>query len=84
MVITAQVPAVMLRAGRASSANGGGETITVASLFHGGGVLDNAVHAGLERAGVTSYVKVAVELESKYLESSLASNTICSKQILFV
>lgn len=51
-----------------------GKPLTVCSLFHGGGVLDNAIHAGLERAGVKSYVKVAVELEGKYLESSLTNN----------
>ncbi|MDH0477387.1 DNA cytosine methyltransferase [Aeromonas caviae] len=51
-----------------------GKPLTVCSLFHGGGVLDNAIHSGLARAGVKSYVKVAVELESKYLESSLKNN----------
>ena len=76
MVITAQVSSsdAKERVERLQRKLATGEAITVASLFHGGGVLDNAVHAGLERAGVTSYVKVAVELESKYLESSLANN----------
>ena len=44
------------------------------SLFHGGGVLDKAIHAGLSKAGVDSFVEVVVELEESYLESSLRNN----------
>lgn len=51
-----------------------GVPLDVCSLFHGGGVLDKAVHRGLAGAGVKSRVAVAVELESKYLESSLNNN----------
>lgn len=51
-----------------------GEPLDICSLFHGGGVLDKSVHAGLAGAGVKSRVAVAVELESKYLESSLNNN----------
>lgn len=51
-----------------------GEPLKVASLFHGGGVLDLSVHKGLARAGVNSYVKVVSERESDYLESSLKNN----------
>lgn len=50
------------------------EPLTVCSLFHGGGVLDTAMHAGLARSGIDSYCKVAVELEGKYLDSSLQNN----------
>lgn len=46
----------------------------VVSLFHGGGVLDKAMHSGLQRAGVNSFVQVGVEVESEYLESSLRNN----------
>ena len=46
----------------------------VASLFHGGGVLDHALHSGLARSGVSSFVQVAVELEAKYLETSMRNN----------
>lgn len=51
-----------------------GEPLAVASFFHGGGVLDHALHSGLARAGTSSFVQVAVELEQKYLESSLKNN----------
>jgi len=44
------------------------------SLFHGGGVLDRAIHSGMARAGVGSYVQVAVEIERKYLDLSLERN----------
>lgn len=50
------------------------QPLAVASLFHGGGVLDRALHTGLAKAGVDSWVQVAVELEEKYLESSLRNN----------
>lgn len=48
--------------------------LAVHSLFHGGGVLDTAIHAGLAKAGVGTFVQVAVELERKYLDMSLESN----------
>jgi len=51
-----------------------GEALSVCSLFHGGGVLDKAVHAGLRKSGINSAITVAVEMESKYLDSSLANN----------
>lgn len=51
-----------------------GKPLSVASLFHGGGVIDLALHKGLHDAGIKSKVAVAVELESKYLDSSLRNN----------
>lgn len=51
-----------------------GEALRVASLYHGGGVLDSAMHEGLERAGVTSYCKLMSEIESAYVESTLTNN----------
>lgn len=53
-----------------------GKPLAVASLFHGGGVLDRALHSGLLRAGVKSFVQVGVELEPEYLDSSLRNNTM--------
>lgn len=50
------------------------EPLTVCSLFHGGGVLDKALHSGLANAGVKSTVAVAVEIEAQYLDSSLRNN----------
>lgn len=51
-----------------------GKPLDCCSLFHGGGVVDKAIHAGLKSAGVKSRIAVAVEIESNYLESSLANN----------
>ncbi len=51
-----------------------GEPLATCSLFHGGGVIDSAIHKGLESAGIDSKIAVAVELEGKYLDSSLTNN----------
>lgn len=51
-----------------------GEPLAVHSLFHGGGVMDTALHDGLQRAGIQTQVQVAVELERKYLDASIANN----------
>ena len=51
-----------------------GQKLATLSLFHGGGVLDRAIHSGLHKAGVGSFVQVGVELEDVYLESSLRNN----------
>jgi len=48
--------------------------IGVCSLFHGGGVKDKALHDGLRRAGVNSFVQVAVEQDSRYINASLRNN----------
>lgn len=50
------------------------EKLAVGSLFHGGGVLDKAMHSGLMAVGVASFVMVAVEMESVYLDASLRNN----------
>ncbi len=51
-----------------------GDSLDVCSLFHGGGILDKAIHSGLGMAGVKSHIEIAVEIEAAYLESSLANN----------
>lgn len=51
-----------------------GGTLRVGSLFHGGGVLDRALHEGFAEAGIRTKVGAAVELEGKYLDASLANN----------
>ncbi|MBJ2213970.1 MULTISPECIES: DNA cytosine methyltransferase [Pseudomonas] len=51
-----------------------GEPLSVISLFHGGGVLDKAMHHGLQRGGLDSFVKVGVELEGNYIDASLVNN----------
>lgn len=49
--------------------------LAVLSCFHGGGVLDSALHSGLARQGVNSFIQVGIELESDYLDSSLRNNS---------
>lgn len=51
-----------------------GQPLRVASLYHGGGVLDSAVHEGLDMSGVSNYCKLMSEIESAYAESSLTNN----------
>lgn len=51
-----------------------GAKLAVCSLFHAGGVMDKALHHGFELGGLTSFVKVAVELSSVYLSASLRNN----------
>jgi DNA (cytosine-5)-methyltransferase 1 len=51
-----------------------GKPLKVCSLFHGGGILDKAVHQGLSEAGIASKLAIAVEIEGKYLDSSLRNN----------
>jgi DNA (cytosine-5)-methyltransferase 1 len=51
-----------------------GEPLSTVSIFHGAGVLDKAVHKGLQRSKLASYVKVAVELEGDYIDASLRNN----------
>lgn len=45
-----------------------GEKLATASLFHGAGVVASAIHSGLLRSGVKTFVQVGVELEPDYLE----------------
>lgn len=51
-----------------------GEPLRAISIFHGGGILDKSVHAGLSQAGISSKIGVAVEMEGAYLDSSLQNN----------
>lgn len=51
------------------------EKLNVVSLFHGGGVIDKALHVGLMAAGVASVIQLGVEKEPEYLESSLRNNS---------
>ncbi len=48
--------------------------LNVCSLFHGGGVLDKALHAGFAKAGLSTVTRIAVELEAAYLDASLRNN----------
>ena len=51
-----------------------GEPLRVASMYHGGGVIDCAIHEGLRETGAASYCALASEIEGKYIEASLRNN----------
>lgn len=51
-----------------------GEKLATASLFHGAGVVARAIHSGLLRSGVKTFIQVGVEIEPDYLDASLANN----------
>lgn len=51
-----------------------GDSLRVASLYHGGGVIDCAIHEGLGDTGLKSTCSIVSEIEPKYLESSLCNN----------
>ncbi|WP_028492679.1 DNA cytosine methyltransferase [Thioalkalivibrio sp. ALE19] len=55
-----------------------GLPIRMGSLAHGGGVLDHALHQGLERAGVPTHLAFANEFDGQYLDASLMNNPIWS------
>lgn len=61
-----------------------GESIAVGSLSHGGGVLSNAIHAGLERAGVESYLAFANDIDAELLEHAQLHNEIWSDKTQFL
>jgi DNA (cytosine-5)-methyltransferase 1 len=50
------------------------EPLAVCSLFHGGGVLDRAIHNGFARHGIATYIRIGIELEERYLDASLRNN----------
>jgi DNA (cytosine-5)-methyltransferase 1 len=52
------------------------EPLAVCSLFHGGGVLDRAIHSGFARHGISTYIRIGIELEEAYLDASLRNNAM--------
>lgn len=57
------------RAQRLKAKLDNGEPLAIGSLFSGGGVIDAAIHDGLQRAGVSSYSKFVVEREFGYIDA---------------
>lgn len=51
-----------------------GKPLNCASLYMGGGILDAGLHEGFKLSDLPAQVKVAVEIESKYLDSSVRNN----------
>tara|TARA_R110000851_G_scaffold282582_2_gene436117 strand:- start:18767 stop:20494 length:1728 start_codon:yes stop_codon:yes gene_type:complete len=76
IVVTAhhQQQKVVQRVERLLSRVESGEPLRVASLFHGAGTCDRAVHDGFGLSGISTKIGVAVELEGTYLDSSLQNN----------
>lgn len=61
-----------------------GEPLSCGSIAHGGGVMDHAIHAGLAKSNVTSFLGFAVEIEQTYLECSLNNNSVWADDSLAV
>jgi DNA (cytosine-5)-methyltransferase 1 len=51
-----------------------GSTLMAGSCFHGGGIMDSALHSGFKKSGVNITTSFAIELEQKYLLSSMNNN----------
>lgn len=51
-----------------------GLPLDIGSLFHGGGVLDKAIHLGFANASLPVRLGVAVEIDSHYLNASITNN----------
>ncbi|MCH2089508.1 MAG: DNA cytosine methyltransferase [Pseudoalteromonas sp.] len=51
-----------------------GLPLKTVSVFHGGGVMDRALHDGLAKSSVLSKVGLCVERESAYIDSSIRNN----------
>lgn len=61
------------------------QPLDIHSLFHGGGIIDKAIHSGLARAGVSSFVQVAVERDCEYLDISIDRNPeLFSEETIFI
>lgn len=58
--------------------------LLMGSIAHGGGVLDHALHHGLERAGIPVELAFANEVEGDYLEASIANNPIWNDRAIAI
>jgi DNA (cytosine-5)-methyltransferase 1 len=61
-----------------------GESLSCGSIAHGGGIMDNAIHAGLKDINIPSSLGFGVEIEKKYLECSLRNNPIWTNNSLAI
>tara|TARA_R110002124_G_scaffold128157_9_gene288614 strand:+ start:21782 stop:23197 length:1416 start_codon:yes stop_codon:yes gene_type:complete len=61
------------------------EPLSTTSLFHGGGILDKALHAGFKKLQLDSVVNIAIEFDGQYLDSSIRNNPeLFSKESTFI
>lgn len=51
-----------------------GEVLDHVGIFHGGGVMDRALHDGLAAGGIKSRMSVIAELDGNYIDASLRAN----------
>lgn len=54
------------------------------SVAHGGGIMDHAIHTGLQESGINSFLGFGIEIEQKYLECSLNNNPVWSDDSLAI
>lgn len=54
------------------------------ALAHGGGVIDHAIHTGLEDMGIQSRLQFAVEMDADTLEASATNNPIWSDDSILI
>lgn len=54
------------------------------ALAHGGGVIDHAIHKGLEDMGIHSRLQFAVEMDSDTLEASATNNPVWSDDSILI
>ena len=64
------------RLGRLTTKLNGGQSLAMASLAHGGGVMSHAAHAGFRDAGVDTHAAVVNEIDEKLMAQSQAQNEI--------
>lgn len=60
------------------------EPLDMGSLAHGGGVLDHALHNGLNLANIATRLSFAVEIEGKYLDASQRNNPVWDKSSIAI
>lgn len=56
-----------------------GEPLNFGSLAHGAGILDHALHTGMDEGGISTRLAFAVEIEKPYLDASQENNPIWDK-----
>jgi len=56
----------------------------IGSLAHGGGIMDHAVHTGLEKSGLQPSLAFALDMNKDYLDVSMRNNPIWKKTSLCI
>ena len=61
-----------------------GEALAAGSVFHGAGVLDAALHQGMSDVGIKSGLAFAVELDGRFLDTSVRNNPVWNRDGLAI